>query len=60
MEFQVYVPNVSSVFRRMLQAFYLDVAKVYLDVAYTCMLQAYALSVSGVCDECIKYFFSMV
>ena len=29
----------------MLQVFYLDVAKVDLDVAYTCMLQAYVLSV---------------
>jgi hypothetical protein len=29
----------------MLQMFYLDVAKVDLDVAYTCMLQAYVLSV---------------
>ena len=28
-------------FKRMLQVFYLDVAKVDLDVTYTCMLQAY-------------------
>jgi hypothetical protein len=33
---------------RMLQVFYLDVAKVDLDVAYTCMLQAYISSVSYV------------
>jgi hypothetical protein len=31
--------------RRMLQVFYLDIAKVDLDVAYTCMLQAYVSSV---------------
>jgi hypothetical protein len=29
----------------MLQVFYLDIAKVDLDVAYTCMLQAYVSSV---------------
>jgi hypothetical protein len=51
--FQVYVPNVSYVFIRMLQLFYLDIAKVGLDVAYTCMLQAYDSSVLGVC---CKYF----
>jgi hypothetical protein len=39
---------VSSVFKRMLQVFYLNVAKAYLDVAYICMLQAYVSSVSGV------------
>ena len=33
----------------MLQAVYLAVAKVDLDVAYTCMLQAYVSSVSYVC-----------
>jgi hypothetical protein len=32
-------------FRRMLQVFCLDVAKVELNVAYTCMLQAYVSSV---------------
>ena len=32
----------------MLQVFYLDVVKVDLDVAYTCMLQAYVSSVPGV------------
>ena len=31
--------------RRMLQMFYLDIVKVHLDIAYTCMLQAYVFSV---------------
>ena len=43
--FQVYVLNVFICFRRMLQVIYLDVAKVDLDVAYTCTLQTYVLSV---------------
>ena len=37
----------------MLQVFYLNVAKVDLDVAYTCMLQAYVSSVSYVCCKCL-------
>jgi len=37
---------------RMLQVFHLDTAKVDLDVAYTCMLQAYISNVSYVC--CIR------
>ena len=41
----VYVSSVCSncfiCFRRILQVFYVDVARVDLDVAYTCMLQAY-------------------
>jgi hypothetical protein len=41
--FQMYVTSVSS-----------DVAKVYLDIAYTCMLQAYISSVSGVLYVCCK------
>ena len=52
----------------MLQVFYLDVAKVDLDVAYTCMLQAYVLSVfkcficmfasvSSGCCICLQWFF---
>jgi hypothetical protein len=41
MVFQVYVPNVSFVFRCMLQVS-------YLDVVYTCMSQSYASSVSYV------------
>ena len=35
-------------FRHMLQVFHLDVAKVDLDVAYTCTLQAYVSSVLAV------------
>jgi hypothetical protein len=35
-----------------LQVFHLYVAKVDLDVSYTCMLQAYVLSVSYVCCKC--------
>ena len=37
----------------MLQVFHLDTAKVDLDVAYTCMLQAYVSSVSYVCCKCL-------
>jgi hypothetical protein len=51
--FQVYVPNVLSIFRCTLQVFYLDVAKVDLDVAYTCMLLAYVSSVLGVSYVCL-------
>jgi len=51
----------------MLQVFYLDVAKVDLDVAYTCMLQAYVssvlscficmfISVSSECCICLQWF----
>ena len=40
--------------------FYLDVAKVDLDVAYTYMLQAYVSSVSGVLYVCCKCFFWML
>ena len=40
--------------------FYMDVAKVDLDVAYTCMLQAYVLSVSGVSYVCYKCFIWML
>ena len=40
----------------MLQVFYLDVAKVDLYVAYTCMLQVYVSSVSGVSYVCCKCF----
>ena len=35
------------------KCFYLDVAKVDMDVAYTCMLQAYISSVSYVCCKCL-------
>jgi hypothetical protein len=38
--FQIFICS-----KRMLQLFYLVVAKVDLDVAYTCMLQAYVSSV---------------
>jgi hypothetical protein len=54
--FQVYVLNVSSIFRCILQVFYLDVAKVDLNVVYTCILQAYVSSVSGVSYVCCKDF----
>jgi hypothetical protein len=36
----------------MLQVFHLDITKVYLDVAYTCMLQTYVLSISYVRCKC--------
>ena len=39
-------------FRRMFQVFHLNVAKVDLDVAYTCMLQAYVSSVLYICCKC--------
>jgi hypothetical protein len=39
--FQVYVPNISSVPDICCKCFYLNVTKLDLDVAYTCMLQAY-------------------
>ena len=45
-------------FIRMLQVFYLDVAKVDLDV--TCMLKAYVSSVSGVSYVCCKCFIWML
>jgi hypothetical protein len=47
--FQTYIVSVSS-----------DVAKIYLDVAYTCMLQAYVSSVSGVSYVCCKCFIWML
>ena len=41
----------------MLQIFYLDVTKVDLDVAYTCMLQAYVFKCySGVSYVCLQVF----
>ena len=54
----------------MLQVFYLDVAKVDLDVAYICMLQAYVSSGPGVfirmfasvssgCCICLQWFLSV-
>jgi hypothetical protein len=54
--FQVYVQNVSSVSDVYCNCFHLDVAKVDLDVAYTCMLQAYVSSVSGDSYICCKCF----
>jgi hypothetical protein len=39
--FQVYVPSFSSLSDVCCKYFHLDVAKVDLDVAYTCMLQMY-------------------
>jgi len=48
----------------MLQVFYLDVVKVDLDVAYTCMLQAYVFkcfsSVSYVCLQVFHLDFAYV
>jgi hypothetical protein len=41
-----------SYFRCMFQVFHLNVAKVDMDVAYTCMLQKYVSSVSYVCCKC--------
>jgi hypothetical protein len=54
----------------MLQVFYLDVAKVDLDVAYTCILQAYVssvfrcfirmfASVSSGCFICLQLFLNV-
>jgi hypothetical protein len=54
--------------RRMLQVFYLVVAKVDLDLTYTCMLQAYVsnvfkcfirmfASISSRCGICLQWFF---
>jgi hypothetical protein len=40
--------------------FHLDVAKVDLDVAYTCMLQAYVLSVTCVSYVCFNCFIWML
>jgi hypothetical protein len=37
-----------------------DVAKVYLDVAYTCMLQAYVSSILGVSYVCYECFIWML
>ena len=43
--------------RRTLQVFYLDIAKVDLDVAYTCMLQANIFKYfSGVSYVCLQVF----
>jgi hypothetical protein len=60
----MYITNVCSKcfinFRRTLQVFYLDVAKVDLDVAYTCILQAYVSSVLGISDVCCKCFIWML
>jgi hypothetical protein len=71
--FQVYVPNVSSVASRIknvssvtdicCKCFYLNVAKVDLNVTYTCMLQVYVSSVSYVgckCFICMLHIFAMV
>jgi hypothetical protein len=44
----------------MLQVFYLDIAKLDLDVVYTCLLQAYVSSVSRVLYICYKCFICML
>jgi hypothetical protein len=41
----------------MLQVLYLDVVKVDLDVAYTCMLQTYVSSVLGISYVCLQVFY---
>jgi len=43
-------------FTCMFQVFHLDVAKVDLDVAYTCMLQEYVSRVSGVFIHMLQVF----
>jgi hypothetical protein len=48
--FQVYIPNVSSISYIYCKCF-------FLDVTYTCMLQAYVWSVSGVCFDIICAWF---
>jgi hypothetical protein len=52
-------PKCFIYFRRILQVFHLDVAKVYLDVAYTCMLQACVSCVSYVCCKCFIWILHM-
>jgi hypothetical protein len=44
----------------MFQVFHLDVAKIDLDVAYICMLQAYISSVLGVSYVCLQVFLWML
>ena len=43
-------------FISMLQVFYLYIAKVDLDVAYTCILQEYVLSILDISYVCCKCF----
>jgi hypothetical protein len=54
MVFSSIYPKCFVCFRCMLQVFHLDVAKVDLDVTYTCMLQVYVSSVSVVLYVCCK------
>jgi hypothetical protein len=66
--FQMYVPNVLSVFRHMLQVFYLDI--VYVShISYKCfilMLHIFAIvfkcfvCVSDVCCKCFNYLEHML
>jgi hypothetical protein len=58
--FKVYVLNVSYVSDVCGKYFHLDVAKVDLDVVYTCMLQQHVSSVLGVSYICCKYFIWML
>ena len=51
--------QIFHLFQTMLQVFCLDVAKVDLDVACICMLQAYVLSVSYVCLQVFIWMFHM-
>ena len=52
---QVYVLNVSVVFKRMLQVVYLDVAYVALVIHVHC--KCMFLNVSAVSNICYKYFY---
>jgi hypothetical protein len=54
--FQVCSPNVSSVLDECCKYFYLIVAKVDLDGSYTCMLQAYVLSIF----KCFIHMFASI
>jgi hypothetical protein len=57
--FQVYVSNVFSVADICCKCFYLNIAKIDLNVTYTCMLQAYVSSVSYVCCKCFIWMLYM-
>jgi hypothetical protein len=54
--FQVYVLNVSFVSDVCSKCFYLDVAKVDLNVAYICMLQAYIFKYFR-CSHILQLFY---
>jgi hypothetical protein len=58
--FEVYVPNVSSISDVYCKYFYLNVAKVDLDVVYTYMLQTYLSNVLGISYVCCECFIWML